>query len=247
MVKLDEIDKLILTLLGINSAASASQISNKLREMDKTITDRAVLQRIARLKEKKIIQGYTTILQPDIIAEKTSRTLLFKFKTSAEHFEIEELNTYLSESTFCLSAARLEAAEFDYICYLVFDTERQFDLQLLVIRRAFVDLILAHKIIKSRIVKQVLYTFSYDHSLEARRRREPSAKLGLAEIKEGKNIQVKLQRFIDDLLRSIDLKHVRLWLLEKSTDKLAPTFHSDASGTDPAELSTYQDPKLTLK
>jgi DNA-binding Lrp family transcriptional regulator len=71
MVKLDEIDKLILTLLGINSAASASQISNILREMDKTITDRAVLQRIARLKEKKIIQGYTTILQPDIIAEKT--------------------------------------------------------------------------------------------------------------------------------------------------------------------------------
>jgi DNA-binding Lrp family transcriptional regulator len=247
MVKLDEIDKLILTLLGINSAASASQISNKLREMDKTITDRAVLQRIARLKEKKIIQGYTTILQPDIIAEKTSRTLLFKFKTSAEHFEIEELNTYLSESTFCLSAARLEAAEFDYICYLVFDTERQFDLQLLVIRRAFVDLILAHKIIKSRIVKQVPYTFSYDHSLEARRRRVPSAKLGLAEIKEGKNIQDKLQRFIDDLLRSIDLKHVRLWLLEKSTDKLAPTFHSDASGTDPAEYEYVSRSKINIE
>jgi DNA-binding Lrp family transcriptional regulator len=167
MVKLDKIDKVILTLLGINSAASAPQISSKLTEMDKSITDRAVLQRIARLEEKKIIQGYATILHPDIIAEKTSIVLLLKFTPSAEPSKIKKLNTYLSESILCLSAARLEAAEFDYICYLVFDTERQFYLQLLVIRRAFVDLIFDHKIIESRIVKQAPYTFSYDHSLEA--------------------------------------------------------------------------------
>ena len=231
MVKLDEIDKVILTLLGINSAASAPQISSKLTEMDKSITDRAVLQRIARLEDKKILQGYTTILHPDMIAEKASIMLLLKFKTSAKPTEIENLDTYLSESTFCLSAARLEATEFDYICYLVFDTERQFHLQLLVIRRTFVNLIFDHKIIKSTIVKQVPYTFSNDYSLEARRR-IPSAKLGLREIKEGKIIEDKLRQFIDDLVRSIDLKHVCLWLLEASTDKLAPVFHSsDASGT----------------
>jgi DNA-binding Lrp family transcriptional regulator len=67
MVKLDEIDKLILTFLCINGAASGPQISSRLTEMDKAITDRAVLQRIARLKEKNIIQGYATILHPDII------------------------------------------------------------------------------------------------------------------------------------------------------------------------------------
>jgi len=197
MVKLDEIDKVILTLLSINGAASAPQISSKLAEMDKSITDRAVLQRIARLEDKKILQGYTTILHPDMIAEKASIMLLLKFKTSAKPTEIENLDTYLSESTFCLSAARLEATEFDYICYLVFDTERQFHLQLLVIRRTFVNLIFDP------------YTFSNDYSLEARRR-IPSAKLGLREIKEGKIIEGKLRQFIDDLVRSIDLKHVCL-------------------------------------
>jgi len=96
MVKLDEIDKVILTLLSINGAASAPQISSKLAEMDKSITDRAVLQRIARLEDKKILQGYTTILHPDMIAEKASIMLLLKFKTSAKPTEIENLDTYLS-------------------------------------------------------------------------------------------------------------------------------------------------------
>jgi DNA-binding Lrp family transcriptional regulator len=98
MVKLDEIDKVILTLLGIYGTASAPQISNKLTEMDKSITDRAVLQRIKRLQEKRIIQGYTTILNPDIISEKISIALLLKFKPSAEPTEIERLDYYLSEA-----------------------------------------------------------------------------------------------------------------------------------------------------
>jgi DNA-binding Lrp family transcriptional regulator len=162
MVKLDEIDKVILTFLGIYGTASAPQISNKLTEMDNSITDRAVLQRIKRLREKKIIQGYTTILNPDIIAEKISIALLLKFKPSAEPTEIERLDYYLTEASFCLSAVRLEAAAgFDYICHLVFDTERQFHLQLIVLRRTFVDLIIQDRIIKSRIVKQIPYTFSF--------------------------------------------------------------------------------------
>ena len=206
MIKVD-------ALLGCG-ASSAPQISNKLAEMNKSITDRAVLQRIKRLQEKKIIQDYTAILNPEIIAEKTNIALLFKFKPSAEPSEIERLDSYLTEASFCLSAARLEAAPgFDYICHLVFDTDRQFYLQLLVLRRAFVDLIFDHKIIRTTIVKQIPYTFSFDHSLEARRKRIPSAKLGLGELKESENIEDKLQQFIDSLVRSFDVKHVCLWLL----------------------------------
>jgi DNA-binding Lrp family transcriptional regulator len=247
MVNVDEIDKLILTFLGINGGASGPQISSRLTEMDKAITGRAVLQRIKRLKENNIIQGYTTILRPDLIEEKTSIVLLLKFKTSAKPFEIERLDTYLSESTFCLSAARLEEEEFDYICCLVFDTERQSYLQLLVIRRAFLDLLFAHKIFKSRIVKQVPHTFTYDHSFEARRKRVPSARLGLADIKEGKKIQDKLQQFMDDLIISIDVKHVRLWLIEEGTDKLVPALHSDASGTGPAEYEYVSRSKINIE
>jgi DNA-binding Lrp family transcriptional regulator len=247
MTKLDDIDKVLLTLLGINSAASAPQISNKLAQMDKSITDRAVLQRIARLEDKEIIQGYTTILHQDIIAEKTSIVLLLKFKTSAKPTEIEKLDAYLSESTFCLSAARLEAAGFDYICYLVFDTERQFLLQLHTLRRVFVDLIFDHEIIKARIIKQVPYTFSFDHSIEVRRKRIPSSKLGLEEIKESKNIKEKLQQFIDDLVRSFDLKHACLWLVEKNTDKLVPVLHSSTYGTNTAEYEYLSISKINIE
>jgi DNA-binding Lrp family transcriptional regulator len=248
MVKLDEIDKVILTLLGIYGTASAPQISNTLTEMDKSITDRAVLQRIKRLQEKKIIQGYTTILNPNIISEKISIALLLKFRPSVEPTEIERLDYYLTEASFCLSAVRLEAgAGFDYICHLIFDTEKQFHLQFLVLRRAFVDLIIQDRIIKSRIVKQIPYTFSFDHSLEARRKRVPSAKLGLGEIKENKNIEDKLQQFIDDLVRSFDVKHVCLWLLDKSTDKLAPALHSDASRVDQVEYEYVSRSKINIE
>jgi DNA-binding Lrp family transcriptional regulator len=248
MVKLDEIDKVILTHLGINSAASAPQISSKLTEINKSKTDRAVLQRIARLQEKKIIQGYTTILHPDMIEDKTSVLLLLKFKTSAEPSGIKKLDIYLSESKYCLSAARLEATlGFDYMCSLVFDTERQFLLQFLVLRRVFRDLIFDHKIIKTRIVKMVPYTFSFDHSLEACKKRIPSAKLGLREIKESKKIEEKLQQYIDDLARSLDLKHVRLWFMEVSTDKLAPVLHSYTPGTGPAEYEYVSRSKINIE
>ncbi|HZD34024.1 MAG TPA: GAF domain-containing protein [Nitrososphaeraceae archaeon] len=248
MIALDTIDMSVLALLGKNGRATGTEISKELSEMHISLTDRAVLQRIARLHKKKTIQGYTTILHPDINAEKTSIILLLKFKTSANSTEIDKLNTYLSESRFCLSAARLEAAAgFDYICHLVFDTERQFYLQLLILRRAFEDLIFDQRIIKSRIVKQVPYTLSFDHLLEARRKRIPSAKLGLEVIKEIKNIEDKLQQFIDDLVRGFELKHVCLWLMEKSTDELLSVFHSDASGTDSAEYEYVSRSKIKIE
>ena len=248
MIELDTIDMSVLALLGKNSRATGSEVSKELSKMHISLTDRAVLQRIARLHKKKTIRGYTTILHPDITAEKTSIVLLLKFKTSAMPTKIDELNTYLSESTFCLSAARLEAAAgFDYICHLVFDTERQFYLQLLVLKRAFEDLIFDQRIIKSRIVKQVPYTLSFNHSLEARRKRIPSAKLGLWEIKENKNIEEKLQQFLDDLVRGFDLKHVRLWLMEKNTDRLVPVLHSYLSGIDPAEYEYISRSKINIE
>lgn len=187
-------------------------------------------------------------MHPDIIEEKTSIVLLLKLKTSAAPTEIKKSDTYLSDSTYCLSAARLEGAPgFDYICCLVFDTERQFFLQFLVLRRVFGDLIFDHKIVKTMIVKQVPYTFSFDHSLEVRRKMIPSAKLGLGDIKESKNIEEKLQQYLDDLARSLDLKHVSLWLLEESRDKLTPIIHSYAPGTDPAEYEYISRSKINIE
>lgn len=232
MIKLDEIDKEILTLLGRNGRTSGSQISKDLTiVMNKSMTDRMALQRIDRLENRKIIQGYTTILNSDIVAEKTSIMLLLKFVTSAEPTKIDKLNAYLSGSSFCLTAARLSGGGiFDYICHLVFDTERQFYLELNVLSRAFGDLISDHLVNKSTIVKQVPYTISFDRTLEARKKWMSSIKLGLEEIYESKKIKDKLQQFVNDFMGCFGARYVCLWLIDRNANELMPAFFSDIDG-----------------
>ena len=94
-----------------NSRSNAPKISKELSEMQISLTDRAVLQRIERLEEKRIIQGYTTILYSSILAQKSTSMILLKFVPSVERNEIEKLDTYLIEASFCLSATRLEGVQ----------------------------------------------------------------------------------------------------------------------------------------
>src|SRR5918994_2739553 len=96
---LDIIDRGILTLLGNDSRSSGPEITKKLSEIQISFTDRAVLQRIARLQEKKIIQGYTTILHPSILAQKNTSLILLKFLPSAERIEIDKLDSYLDRKS----------------------------------------------------------------------------------------------------------------------------------------------------
>ena len=124
MITIDEVDKEILAVLGRSGRATALQISKDLATIGIFMTDRRVQQRIARLVEKKVIQRYTTILDYDLVTEKTCKLLLLKFLSSSTPTRIEELNEYLATSSYCLAAARLSAGEFDYVCHLVFDTER---------------------------------------------------------------------------------------------------------------------------
>jgi DNA-binding Lrp family transcriptional regulator len=60
MFSLDNIDIGILTLLGRNGRATAHQMSKNLAKIGIKLTERAVLQRIARLQDKKSVVGYTT-------------------------------------------------------------------------------------------------------------------------------------------------------------------------------------------
>jgi DNA-binding Lrp family transcriptional regulator len=71
-------------ILGKNSRSTGVQVSKALSKMRISLTDRAVLQRIARPEEKKIIQAYTITLNPSIIAEKSSHVVLLKFCPSAD-------------------------------------------------------------------------------------------------------------------------------------------------------------------
>jgi DNA-binding Lrp family transcriptional regulator len=102
MMSLDEIDKGILTFLSRDSRSTARRMSDGLKEMQLPLTERAVLQRIARLEKRGIIQGYTVNLHPDTQAVKTRRILLIRLVPNADDLQIGKLNTYLAGSSFCL-------------------------------------------------------------------------------------------------------------------------------------------------
>lgn len=207
---LDIIDRGILALLGKDSRLSGPEISMKLSEVQISLTDRAVLQRIARL-QKKIIQDYTTILHPSILAQKNTSLILLKFLPSAERIEIDKLDSYLIDAPFCLSAARLGGtAEFDYICQLVFDTQKQFDLMLSVIIRRFARIISGYSVYRSEIIKQVSYRISFDATIE---RRTKALKISLALTKNG-NTREKLRQFTLNVWSCFEAKCVCLWRID---------------------------------
>lgn len=62
---LDEIDKLILSYLAKNSRISL-EIRKQINNLGFAITDRYVRHRIAGLVKKKIVLGYSTILNPEL-------------------------------------------------------------------------------------------------------------------------------------------------------------------------------------
>jgi DNA-binding Lrp family transcriptional regulator len=221
MIDLDTTDRGILALLGKNGRSNGHKISKELSDMRISLTDRAVLQRIARLQEKKIIQGYTTTLNPSILAEKNTSLILFKLVPSAERIEIERLDSYLTGASFCLSAARFGGtkAGFDYIYQLVFDKQKQFDLILSVILRRFGSIISEYVIYRSEITKQVPYRVSFETSLE---RKTKALEISLA-LNKNDNIKEKLRQFTDGICRCFEAKFVCLWLIDKKTDELTLT------------------------
>jgi DNA-binding Lrp family transcriptional regulator len=200
-------------ILNKNSRSTGVQISKALSKMRISLTDRAVLQRIARLEEKRVIQVYTITLNPSIIPEKSSNVVLLKFCPSADSVLIEKLDTYLLNSSFCLLAARFDDAEFDYICLMVFDNKRQFDLQLIALLRTFRNLISGHQIVISEIVKNIPYIISFDHSVEVQKK----MLFAHLNLKESNTIKDKLHQFVVDMVGCFDAKYLCLRLLDCKT------------------------------
>jgi DNA-binding Lrp family transcriptional regulator len=219
MMSLDEIDKGILTFLSRDSRSTARRMSDGLKEMQLLLTERAVLQRIARLEKRGIIQGYTVNLHPDTQAVKTRRILLIRLVPNADDLQIGKLNTYLAGSSFCLSAERLVDADYDYLCLLVFDTARQFDLQLNVIVRTFRELILDYLVCESKMIKDTPFTCSFDKTHDMRRYNVLQA---IQKFNESSNdIEDNLHQLVKYVTVSFEAKLVCLWLLNKNTNELA--------------------------
>jgi len=214
---LDEIDKVILTQLGKNARVSSQEIAKTLQGMGFSITDRAVRQRLARLDKKKVILGYSAILNPNLVSEKINRTVLVKFKFSKSVSEsIDRLEMYVNESPFCIYAARL-SGDFDWICHFVFSSVEQYDLETDNFLNRFADLISDFRSYESKAIKSLPYVLFDEHSSHEKRLRVYSI---LNSLKKYDNLNDRLQAIVDSLVKYFDAKFARIWFYDKKSKYL---------------------------
>jgi DNA-binding Lrp family transcriptional regulator len=174
---LDSIDNYILDLLGKDGRMSASQISKSLKDKEINMTDRGVLRRLKRLQQNRIVLGYSATLNPEIFIKKVCLVLTLKFRNSPMTPElIRKLDSYVYRSLFCLSALRVYEGDFDYICELVFESQRQFETESQNFLHIFKDLIYEYHIYQSKLIKSSSYRISYN--LEEERRRIQTRRFG---------------------------------------------------------------------
>ena len=202
MVIIDNIDVNILKFLRIDSRARATHVSKDLAKNGTIMTSRSVLNRIKKLERQKTILGYTTILNPMLFARKENIIVMLKFVPHPDDADIEKLDSYLCDSSFCFFAARMiEGANgYDYSCHLVFNTKQQFDLQFESILDTFRDLIAHYQVYKSKIIKETPRALPSTHKLEGERAMNS---LDKRPIDDPDYIQSLIRQSMDDQARNI--------------------------------------------
>lgn len=214
---LDEIDNVILSNLGKNARVSSQEIAKTLQEMNFTITDRAVRQRLARLEKNKTVIGYSTILNPTIVSEKINRTILIKFKFSKNTEDaISRLTDYLNESPFCIYSARL-GGDFDWTCHFVFSSIEQYDLETNNFLNRFADLISDFRSYESKANKIMPYVLFDEQLLHERKIAVYNI---LNQIRKHDNLNDRLQAIVESLVKHFHAKFARIWFVDKKSNTL---------------------------
>ena len=214
---LDAVDKVILYQLGRNARVSSQDIAKILQGTGFAITDRAVRQRLERLKKNKVIVGYAAILNPDLVSKKVNRTILVKFKYSRMHSEtVDRLTRYVSESPFCIYAARL-GGDFDWICHFVFSSVEQYDLESNNFLNRFADLISDFRSYESKATKSAPYVL-FDEYESHEKKLQVHNILNL--IKKHDNLNDRLQAIAESLVKYFQATFARIWFYDKKTKTL---------------------------
>lgn len=209
---IDGIDRIILSHLGKNARVSSQQIAQSLRDLGYELTDRAIRHRLQRLEKENIVIGYTVLLNPALVSDKMSRTVLIKFKYSKNlPAMIERLTDYLNESRFCLFSSRL-GGDFDWICNLLFDSQEQYELESNNFLSIFSDLIAEFRTYESKTTKISPYTVLDEQDLEQRKRRVYDI---LNSVKKYDNLNDRLQAIVESLVKYYGAKFARVWFVDK--------------------------------
>lgn len=221
MLLLDELDKIILSYLGKNARISSTEIRNKLQDTGYKITERAIRYRLQRLEKDDVILGYSAILNPNFVSEKTSRTIILKFKFSHNmSFLIERLKNYVQEVPFCVYSARLNG-DFDWICHFVFDSIEQYELESDNFLHRFAELIVDYRSYESKIVKASPYTIFDEHDMIERKSHVYNI---LNSLKKDDNLNDKLRQIVESVVKYFNAKFARIWLVDKERQYLILKF-----------------------
>jgi DNA-binding Lrp family transcriptional regulator len=225
-VLIDDIDKVILSELGKNARISSLQIANNLREMGYNITDRSIRHRLDRLEKSNVILGYSAVLNPSLISEKISRTVILRFKFSKDlQALIERLKNYVEEAPFCLYSTRLGdgigGGDFDWICHFVFDSIDQYELESNNFLHRFTELIADYRSYESRTIKVSPYSIFDEQGLKEQKQRVYKI---LNSIKKHDNLNDKLQEIVESLVKYFGAKFARIWFVDKQRRNLLLKF-----------------------
>jgi DNA-binding Lrp family transcriptional regulator len=224
---LDEIDKVILSELGKNARISSLRIAYTLKNLGYDITDRSVRHRLERLEKSNVILGYSIILNPGLVSEKISRTVVLRFKFSKNSRDlIEKLKNYVEEASFCLFSTKLGtgmggSGEFDWICHFVFDSIDQYELETDNFLTRFAELIADYRSYESKMIKASPYSIFDERGLNEQKERVFKI---LNSIKKHTNLNDTLQEIVESLVKYFHAKFARIWFLDSERQNLILKF-----------------------
>ncbi len=122
---MDDLDREILNLLIANGRISARNIVKRLEDKGIKISERGVGKRIAKLEEKKVIFGYTAMVDLAKVNMPVPRLVTVKFTSPRDFLQrLEEMKKYLTEAPFCDFSARTNG-DIDWIELKFFNNSEQ--------------------------------------------------------------------------------------------------------------------------
>jgi len=212
---------MILCEVGMNARASSLRITRRLRSFGYSLTDRTVRKRLERLEKDRVILGYSAVLEPGLLSNKTHRTFLLKFKHTEDlRTGIDLLASYVDESGFCTYSARLNG-DFDWICHFIFESLEQYELETNNFLHRFQELIADHRVYDSYTVKSVPYSVPDAHDLGERQRQVYEI---LNSLKRFDNLNDRLKSTVESLVSVMGAKLARIWLVDKERKNLILKF-----------------------
>ncbi len=195
---MDEIDREILNILISNGRTSARNIVKRLEDKGIRMSERGVGKRIARLEKDRVIRGYTTIVDPQMVNMAVPRLVTVKFTSPKDFLQrVEEMKKYLEDAPYCDFSARTNG-DIDWIELKFFNNVAQAKKEEDLYRSWFGDIIEDYKSYDLDIDKwgwQIFDEKAFDRYIERMAKRDGKPSLSILEQeRKGKLVEYQISR-----------------------------------------------------